>query len=173
MEFIIGSLNNAKTKATQEIVSFYFPDAILTQVDVSSGVSNQPFGDVETIKGAVNRAIAAANSKKGSIGIGLEGGVKDIDNDIYLCNWGAFALQDGTVLTAGGAQIPLPIEIAIKLKNGEELGPVVDDYFKANDIRQREGAIGMFTSQIVNRDELFEHVLKLLIGQMKYLSNES
>ena len=67
--------------------------------------------------------------------------------------------------TAGGAQIPLPKEIAEELIAGKELGPVVDAYFKASGIRQKEGAIGMFTANAVNRDELFEHILQLLIGK--------
>jgi len=87
---------------------------------------------------------------------------------MYLCNWGALVLPDGTRFTAGGAQIPLPKEIADELITGKELGPVVDAYFKASGIRHKEGAIGIFTAHAVNRDELFEHVLQLLIGQLKY-----
>ncbi len=41
----------------------------------------------------------------------------------------------------------------------------------ANGIRHSEGAIGMFTAQAVTRDKLFEHVMQLLIGQLKYDEN--
>ena len=81
---------------------------------------------------------------------------------------GHWYLPDGTKFTAGGAQIPLPPAIAEELLNGKELGPVVDHFFKTTGIRQKEGAIGMFTAQAVKRDELFEHVMQLLIGQFKY-----
>ena len=59
---------------------------------------------------------------------------------MYLCNWGALTLPDGTRFTAGGAQIPLPKEIADELMAGKELGPVVDTYFKSSGIRnERRG----------------------------------
>lgn len=168
MDFIIGSKNTAKVNAAKRIVSLHFPQAMIEAEDVESGVSEQPFGDEETRLGALNRAIHAASMKEGAIGIGLEGGVRTLDGQVYLCNWGALILPDGTKFTAGGAQIPLPPPIAEEMLNGKELGPVVDDYFKMNGIRQKEGAIGMFTSQAVKRDELFEHILQLLIGQYKY-----
>ena len=106
--------------------------------------------------------------KAGAIGIGLEGGVRILEGQMYLCNWGALALPDGTRFTAGGAQIPLPKEIADELMAGKELGPVVDTYFKSSGIRIKEGAIGMLTANAVKRDELFVHILQLLIGQYKY-----
>ena len=47
-----------------------------------------------------------------------------------LCNWGALILPDGNEFTAGGAQIPLPEEIAEELLAGKELGPVIDSYYR-------------------------------------------
>ncbi|WP_203246619.1 DUF84 family protein [Sporosarcina beigongshangi] len=168
MEFMIGSTNNAKVSAAQRVILSHFPKAIVYEADAKSGVSDQPFGDEETRLGAINRALQAIGMKENVIGIGLEGGVRMLEGQMYLCNWGALVLPDGTKFTAGGAQIPLPQEIADELNTGKELGPVVDAYFKANGIRHKEGAIGMFTAHTVKRDALFEHVLQLLIGQLKY-----
>ncbi len=168
MVFIIGSTNAAKVTAARRVIMKSFPQAVVNEVDVKSGVSNQPFGDEETRLGAINRALRATGMQKNVIGIGLEGGVRMLEGQMYLCNWGALVLPDGERFTAGGAQIPLPKEIADELITGKELGPVVDAYFKASGIRHKEGAIGMFTAHAVNRDELFEHVLQLLIGQLKY-----
>lgn len=168
MDFVIGSTNRAKVQAAKEIITSQYPMASLTEQNVESGVSNQPFGDEETRTGAINRAKVAAQSKEGAIGIGFEGGIRMVGRQMYLCNWGALALPDGTVFTAAGAQIPLPLDIARKLLEGQELGPVVDDYFKASGIPHREGAIGMFTAHLVNRNQLFEHILLLLIGQFEF-----
>lgn len=168
MEFMIGSTNPAKVKAVKEVLVIHFPQALLAECEVGSGVSDQPFGDDETRLGAINRALRAAGTKAGAIGIGLEGGVRILEGQMYLCNWGALTLPDGTRFTAGGAQIPLPKEIADELMAGKELGPVVDIYFKSSGIRMKEGAIGMLTANAVKRDELFVHILKLLIGQYKY-----
>ena len=168
MEFIIGSTNAAKVTAARRVIASHFSHAVISEVDVKSGVSEQPFGDEETRLGAINRALRATGMQTNFIGIGLEGGVRMLEGQMYLCNWGALVLPDGKRFTAGGAQIPLPKEIADELITGKELGPVVDAYFKASGIRQKEGAMGMFTAHAVNRDELFEHVLQLLIGQLKY-----
>lgn len=168
MEFIIGSANSAKLSAARRVIALHFPQAKIEAAEVGSGVSEQPFGDEETRLGALNRALRASSLKEGAIGIGLEGGVRTLEGQVYLCNWGALKLPDGTKFTAGGAQIPLPPAIAEEMLNGKELGPVVDNYFKMNGIRQKEGAMGMFTAQAVKRDALFEHILQLLIGQFKY-----
>lgn len=168
MEFIIGSTNAAKVTAARRVIVSHFPHAVVSEVDVKSGVSDQPFGDEETRLGAINRALRATGMQTNVIGIGLEGGVRMLEGQMYLCNWGALVLPDGTRFTAGGAQIPLPKEIADELITGKELGPVVDAYFRASGIRRKEGAMGMFTAHAINRDELFEHILLLLIGQMKY-----
>lgn len=168
MEFMIGTVNAAKATAARRVILSHFPHAVVNEVDVKSGVSDQPFGDEETKLGAINRALRASGQLENVIGIGLEGGVRMLEGQMYLCNWGALVLPDGARFTAGGAQIPLPKEIADELIIGKELGPVVDAYFKASGIRNKEGAIGMFTAHAVNREELFEHVLQLLIGQLKY-----
>ena len=173
MEYIIGSVNKAKVKAVTHILKQQFPTAVVHAQNVESGVSNQPFGDEETRQGALNRAKAASILTVDSVGVGLEGGVKIVSDSLYLCNWGALVLPDGTEYTAAGAQIPLPEEIAVQLKEGGELGPIVDLYFRSSGIRQKEGAIGMFTAQLVNRDKLFEHIMKLLVGQMLYFGTTS
>lgn len=168
MEFIIGSTNIAKVKAARAVIESHFPGSEVAQVKVPSGVKDQPFGDEETRTGALNRAANAAKEQSGAIGIGLEGGVRMIGDEMFVCNWGAVVLPSGKAFTAGGAQIPLPEEIASELQKGRELGIVVDEYFEANGIRHHKGAIGMFTAQAVTRDKLFEHVMQLLIGQLKY-----
>lgn len=167
MKFIIGTTNQAKVKAALKVIDNHFPGNEWKAEKVPSNVRDQPFGDEETRLGAINRAKHAAEKMDGWIGIGLEGGVRTIENQTYVCNWGALSLPDGTIITAAGAQIPLPEEIAVELRKGRELGIIVDEYFQKSGIRQHEGAIGMFTSNVVTRDLMFEHIMQLLIGQLK------
>ena len=94
-----------------EVIAIHFPQATIAEAEVGSGVSDQPFGDEETRLGAMNRALWASSLKEGAIGIGLEGGVRLLEGQMYLCNWGALVLPDGTKFTAGGAQIPLPQQL--------------------------------------------------------------
>ncbi|ARK23802.1 hypothetical protein SporoP37_03205 [Sporosarcina sp. P37] len=165
MKFVLGSKNQAKKRAAVRVIEHCMENSTISSVSVPSGVSDQPMSDAETRRGAINRAMAAA---QGAYGIGLEGGVHMLEGVMYLCNWGALATPEGEVYTAAGAQIPLPEELADEIRNGKELGDAVDRYFNKKQIRMSEGAMGMLTAQLVPRDALFEHIMRLLIGQLLY-----
>ena len=164
MNIIIGSKNKTKIKAVETVFSNYQVLAF----DAQSGVSDQPIGDEETREGAVNRASVAQNSLSGSIGIGLEGGVMDVAGKLFLCNWGALMIPDGRLYTAAGARIELPDSFKEKIDDGQELSTIMNTYTKREDIRNHEGAIGIFTADLVDRASMFVHVVTLLKGQMTY-----
>lgn len=164
MKIIVGSKNPTKIKAVQNI----FKTTKVNFLDVSSNVSSQPFSDEETRRGAINRATQCAKSSSGANGIGLEGGVMYIDQQLYLCNWGALVTPDDKVFTASGARILLPEEIATQLERGNELGQLMDNYALKTEVSKKEGAIGIFTNNVITRKEMFEHVVLLLKGQWEY-----
>jgi len=170
MNIVLGSLNKAKQKAVESC----FPNDNVITKNVDSGVSKQPLTDEETRKGAVHRAQIAQKLYPDAIGIGLEGGVMFIDGEPYLCNWGALVTTEGTVFTAAGARFKLPNSFTIDLKSGRELSDIMESYVNKKQIRHHEGAIGIFTNGQILRNEMFEHVLKVLKGQMEYenLKNE-
>lgn len=167
MKILIGTYNRAKTKAVQTISRIYYPEANFINIEVPSLVSSQPMSNEETRQGAINRAkqLMEMEPSDALFGIGLEGGVHEIEDTMYICNWGALATNNGEVFTATGAGVPLPKEIADRLRAGGELGPVMDVYTSSNDIRHEEGAIGVFTNGLVKRSDMFEHIMLLLIGQ--------
>jgi len=164
----VGSKNPAKIAAVEAVFKDYTNEIV--SVDTDSGVRAQPLSDDETIKGAVNRAKAAVKEFNADIGIGLEGGVHKTETEggLFLCNWGALKANGMEPIIAGGARVPLPTEIAERLLEGEELGPVMDEYAKKQNIRKKEGAVGVFTNGRVDRAEMFAHIMKLLQGQYEY-----
>lgn len=165
MKIAIGSRNPAKIEAVTSV----FPEAEdFAYLEVPSNVSAQPRSDEETRSGAVNRAIQCARSEDDVFGIGLEGGVMKVEGILYLCNWGALAAPGGKIYTASGGRIPLPKEIEDALNEGKELGDIMDAYAKRQDVRKKEGAIGIFTNEMVSRKEMFAHVVKLLRGQWEF-----
>ncbi|GGP14358.1 DUF84 family protein [Oceanobacillus neutriphilus] len=161
---IIGSKNPTKVEAVKNV----FQGFEVSSLDVPSSVSVQPFSDEETRAGAINRAKACAASSSGAIGIGLEGGVMYVDDTLFLCNWGALATDDGELFTASGARIALPKEIENELKTAGELSIVMDAYTKKENVRSHEGAIGIFTNNLVSREDMFTHVVQLLKGQLDF-----
>jgi inosine/xanthosine triphosphatase len=166
MKIIIGSKNPAKILAVKN--SFIHEEVEFLVLDIPSNVSDQPFSDDETIQGAINRAVGALRQGNGDIGIGLEGGVQETSQGRMLCNWGALASRNGEPIIAGGARFLLPEEIAVRLRAGEELGPVMDDYAKMKNVRKHEGAVGIFTNGVINRVDMFTHLTNLLVGQYYY-----
>lgn len=166
LKIAVASKNKAKIRAVRDCLDELEIQHEITPVETDSGVSAQPFSVAETRQGAVNRASSALGSGY-DLAIGLEGGVFELEGKLYLCSWGALAASDGKVYTAGGAQIPLPEEIAQKLKEGSELGPIMDDYANETGIRHDKGAIGILTAGLMNRGNMFGHIVKLLVGQFQ------
>lgn len=167
MKIVIGSRNPAKIKA----VSAVFPNMNIIPMDVDSNVSEQPFSDEETRIGAMNRAKNCHRRYPTALCIGLEGGIMHINQDIFVCNWGALYTPDKKMITAGGARFSLPKEMIIPLKAGRELGEIMDEYTEKENIRQREGAVGIFTNGHVDRQSMFEHIMILLKGQLEFWSS--
>lgn len=164
MNVVIGSKNPAKIAAVKDV----FTEAAVTARDAPSLVSDQPFSDVETRQGAVNRASHSLKVASAAIGIGLEGGVMYVDDELYLCNWGALITRDKAIFTASGARILLPAGIECELKKEIELGDVMDAHARRRDVRKKEGAIGIFTNDHISRKEMFVHVVRMLRGQWEY-----
>ncbi|MDG4656478.1 DUF84 family protein [Ectobacillus antri] len=164
MKIAIGSCNKTKVQAVKNAVQ----TEEVMMVDAPSGVAAQPFSDEETIEGAVNRARYALTETGADYAIGLEGGVVETNRGLFLCNWGALYTKQGETYIAGGARIPLPDEFLEPLQAGAELSEVMNAYTKRKDIRTNEGAIGIFTAGQVDREAMFTHVAKLLVGQYQY-----
>lgn len=157
----IGSMNPIKIQATKNILEPLGFTVVATEVD--SGVSKQPLTDEETMQGAKNRALQLPND---GLRIGLEAGVELHFDTLFLVNWGVLIDQIGQVCWAGGTRIPLPEEIKRALLMEKiELSEAMNIYFSEKNINHREGAIGYFTDLFVCRIDIFEHIVKLLIGQ--------
>ncbi|MFP7493276.1 DUF84 family protein [Terribacillus saccharophilus] len=164
MKMMIGSKNPAKVNA----VSAVFSDGwTLESAAVDSGVSAQPMSDEETRLGAMKRAIACSKLEGAKAGIGLEGGVTEMDDGLYICNWGALAVGDD-IWSASGAKLLLPAFIAEPVRAGEELGPVMRAFTSKQDISTTEGAVGVFTDGHMSRTAMFEHICLLLKGQYAF-----
>ena len=164
MKIVIGSKNPTKIRACETV----FPEHEVEGVAVPSHVSPQPLSDEETRRGAINRAVESIKNNDADMGVGLEGGVMFVDGILYLCNWGALATSDGKVFTSSGARIELPKEFVEPLIEGMELGDLMDEYAQKANVRSNEGAVGIFTNDLVDRSTMFTHVMLLLRGQLEY-----
>ena len=150
MHVAIGSTNPVKVNAVERVV----PDAESVAVAVESGVPEQPWGREETVEGAHNRADAALVATDADYGVGIEGGVaeREVPAGLWLVMWAA--VTDGETTHFGaGPSIRLPEPVAQRLRDGEELGPVLDDELGREELGRQEGAIGVYTAGRVGRTD--------------------
>lgn len=162
MHIGVGSTNPVKVAATR--AAFVRPVTV-EAVAVDSGVSEQPTGEAETIRGAENRAGNVLAAGDFDLAVGLEGGVAEVDgaDGCFLIMWAAASDGDRVGLGAG-PRLRLPASIADRIDAGEELGPVMDDVLGTDDVAKKEGAAGALTGNAIDREEGLRHAVAGALG---------
>ncbi len=155
MKIAVGSTNPVKVTAVSQMFLRVWPEAEVVSVSVPSGVTEMPMTDEETRVGARNRAMAARQAANADFGVGLEGGVQSEPFGLVLHGWVVIVNGNGRVGIGGCPRIQLPQHIAQRVLAGEELGPVMDDVLDDHNIKQKGGAVGALTANLVLREEAF------------------
>jgi inosine/xanthosine triphosphatase len=167
MRLAVGSENPVKRAATEHAA----PDGTpVRTVGVPSGVSEQPRGHAECQAGAENRAQAALEATDATHGVGVEGGVATFDafgvgdaEPLWLVMWAA--VTDGERWGYGtGPSLVLSERIGHEVREGGELGPVLDDYLGTEGIKHDEGAAGVFTGGAMDRTSALSHAVAGALG---------
>lgn len=167
MTFFVGSTNPVKIRAVQMAVSAAFPDGVVKSFETQSGVNSQPMTDEETRLGAQNRAQQAlkkGGKNKDSLGIGLEGGVFRKGDELWSTVWCAVADHDGKLYECNGARIKVPAGIAQIILAGKEMSHAVEAITGHENVKQKQGMIGIVTENFVDRAEEYGVLAKLAIG---------
>jgi inosine/xanthosine triphosphatase len=173
MKIAIGTLNKAKNAAVQNVIKTVWNDVEFISIETDSGISNQPLNDEESIKGAINRARQALAHDNADYGIGLEGGVHTIENHgMFLHGWIAIVDNDGNIGLGRSGSIELPKHIELRINNGEELGPIMQELMKddKNTIRHSDGTNGILTNGLYTRVKEFEDATRCALA--KFVSRD-
>ena len=153
----VGSTNPVKVGAARAVMARLAPDIEVSGVSVPSGVPDQPWGDDETIRGALARARAARDLLDADIGIGIEGGVVAAeDGSVRSCAWVAAASRDGRQGIGGSLALTLPDDVASLVRDGMELGHAMDAVSGTHNVKQGVGAVGVLTHGLVTRQQAYE-----------------
>ncbi|AXR79117.1 inosine/xanthosine triphosphatase [Natrarchaeobaculum sulfurireducens] len=163
MHVAVGSTNPVKVEAVERTLSRYEPSVVAVAVD--SGVPEQPWSIPETVRGAETRSHRALEATDANYGIGLEGGVADLEGvpGLSLVMWAA--VTDGRRLERGsGPSIRLPDRVASRLDAGEELGPVMDDLLGTSGVAKTEGAAGVLTDGLTDRTSALSQAVACAFG---------
>lgn len=155
MKVAVGSTNPVKVTAVATMFSRVWPEAEIAPVAVPSGVRAMPLSDEETITGARNRAASARAELDADFGVGLEGGVQAESFGLVLQGWVVIVDRHGRHGIGGCSRLQLPSAIAQRIVTGEELGYIMDDILNDHNTKQKGGAVGALTNNLVVRGEAF------------------
>lgn len=170
MKIGVGSTNPVKIEATAEGFELAGVDTEIVEIDVYSGVSEQPTSDEEAINGAKNRAEGVKNGGNFDFSVGLEGSVSDTEFGMFLTGWSYLIDKNHNEYIGGGGRLELPKSIADRIREGEELGPIMDEITDQEDVKKGPGAIGIFTDGIITRKGAYRDAL--IFALAKFLNPE-
>jgi len=169
----VGSTNPVKVGAARAVLVRVAPAAEVVGVAVPSAVPDQPWGDEQTIAGALARARLALGQAMASgapadavLGLGIEGGVVDEgDGGLRTCAWAAVVDVEGRAGVGGSLAMPLPPVVADHLRAGMELGHAMDAVASARDTKRGPGAVGILTGGLVDRQQAYEPLVAYALAR--------
>lgn len=154
---VVGSTNPVKVGAARAVLQRLWPGVEVSGHGVPSGVPDQPWGDEETIRGALARARGACRIDGAELGVGIEGGVVAMaDGSVRTCAWAAVATRDGREGVGGSLAMELPQNVAALVRGGMELGHAMDRVSGERNVKHGAGAVGILTAGLVSRQEAYE-----------------
>ena len=172
MIFNVGSKNPTKIRAVRETIKQYlFLNPFrLNSMDVSSGVSEQPIGIEEIVKGAKNRARNSFVNCNYSFGLesGLERvpGTRTGHMDVCIC-----AIYDGENYHLGkSCAFEPPVEVVnLAVNHGMDLNQAIyqTKLSKRKNIGSAEGIIGLLTNGNVTRKDYTMQAIHMAMIQIR------
>ena len=158
---VVASLNPAKINAVKSAFQEVFPEQAFgfEGISVPSEVPDQPMSDEETKRGALNRVKNARIAvTSGDYYVGLEAG----NEGDFTFAW--MIIESGQRRgESRSASLMLPPHVLNGLRQGKELGDVMDEEFGTDNIKQKGGAIGLLTNHLLTRSSVYHQALILAL----------
>ena len=161
MKIIIASRNPIKINATKLAFEQMFPNKVFQfeGVSISSDISDQPMSNNETLKGAINRSNnAKLEYMDADYWIGIEGGVEKKGIEMQVFAW-IFIQSKEMEGKARTATFDLPKKIIELIDSGMELGDADDIIFNRKNSKQKNGAVGILTKDLIDREKYYTHAI--------------
>jgi inosine/xanthosine triphosphatase len=166
----VGSIRKPKLRAVAEALNTFAPKLIpdgdfeVVGMEVESGVSSTPSSCEALMRGARQRAetlvrLALETRKPWRYFVGLEGGLEVLQDDrsrrVFLESW-AYVSDGARGFYGRSGGIELPEELAHEvLERGFDLSDAVDRFAGAVGIRDGQGAWGVLSADLIQRDDSF------------------
>lgn len=169
MKIVIASKNPVKIESTLAAFQKVFPNQAfeIKGVSVPSEVNDQPMSDEETQLGAYHRTMnALSNYPFADYWVGIEGGIIKRGSQMETFAWVYIMSEEmsGRARTAGFFLPPKVVEL---INEGMELGEADDIVFGTSNSKQKMGAAGLLTGNIIHRRILYEPAIVLALIPFK------
>lgn len=156
-KIVVASQNPAKIRAVREGFEQMKIDEVfeIIGINVPSMVSEQPFSDIETYQGALNRVKNAQKKvTNADFWVGIEGGIEKKDSEMYAFAWIIILSKDkkGESRTAS---FQLPHQVVALVQQGKELGEADDIVFGKVNSKHHLGSVGILTHGEIDRAGLY------------------
>ncbi len=166
---VVASQNPVKAAAVLNgfVRMFSGEEFTVERVEVESGVQDQPLSDQATRQGAQNRAQKARTSfPAADYWVGVEGGCDTLDGEMIAFAWVVVFSKAG-LGSARTAHFNLPHQVKALVEAGMELGDADDQVFGRENSKQKSGAVGLLTDDVITRKTLYEQAVILALVPFK------
>ncbi len=166
----VASLNPVKIRATIKAFERLFPHLSfnVSGGDLPSGVPEQPTSVAEAMSGARNRAHNARRAQPDAqFWVGIEGGIEDSPLGMTCFARVHVLGADGREGLGQTAVFYLPREVAALVRQGLELGLADDQVFGRKNSKQANGAIGILTHDVIDRETYYIHAMIMALLPFK------
>ena len=162
---IVGSTNPVKINSAKLAFETAFPEEEfeVEGVSVVSDVRDQPMSNDETLLGAKNRAFNSELAYDGDYWVGIEGGIEEHEEELEAFAWMVILGKNGLRGKARTSSFVLPHEVSLLVRSGLELGLADDQVFNMSHSKQKNGAVGLLTNDIIDRSEYYKQAMILAL----------
>lgn len=164
-KIIVGSKNPIKINSVKLGYQKVFSNLEfeLEGVSVPSDVSDQPMSNQETLDGALNRATHAKNDfPDAKFWVGIEGGIERMGEEMMAFAWIVILSRDRKGKARTGTFF-LPPKVVELINQGKELGEADDIVFGQSNSKQKNGAVGILTNNIIDRTQFYVEAMVLAL----------
>lgn len=139
---------------------------LIKELDIDSGIINQPLDEDTILKGAINRANNALRAGNyNGIGVGLEGGLTTINNESkYYLVCIAVIKSNSNIFIGTSGKLALPDDISKSIHLGKKFGGIIRK--KINSLNN----INSYYNELLSRKKSFSQAINNAF--FDYLNNK-
>ena len=168
MKLLIGTTNKTKINGALEAFKEYYNNISIEGISVSSEVSEQPLNE-EIYLGARNRVnnlikYSKKNNIKADYYLGIESGIMNLYGKYIIINIAIIKDNQDYESVGTSSGFPVPDKYVQEIIN-TDLGKVIDNIYKKNDIRINKGTISFLTKDKINRIDLTKEAFIMALTQ--------